>query len=180
MPHFLLLFFLTVYAKLVIRFHLEHACCEMPHRVINIFISTRWRRLTHFQWTTVILATIILAFLLGLITETAATIAQPKAPNFQYFERWGIENRQQSIRLDTSRVNGSLGIEEVLLTECRLFSQSGKTLAAILNLRRVFRRNNYRSSVHSESQNCELRPSFHLPSTFTKKVPAGSPKLSYS
>ncbi|CAK9807166.1 hypothetical protein ANTPLA_LOCUS5198 [Anthophora plagiata] len=32
-------------------------------------------------------ATIIAAFLLGLIAETAAAIAQPKAPNFQYFER---------------------------------------------------------------------------------------------
>ncbi|KOC61581.1 hypothetical protein WH47_06283, partial [Habropoda laboriosa] len=41
----------------------------------------------YFQWTTMIFATIIVAFLLGLIAEIAATIAQPKAPNFQYFER---------------------------------------------------------------------------------------------
>ncbi|CAK9833819.1 hypothetical protein ANTRET_LOCUS10445 [Anthophora retusa] len=41
----------------------------------------------HAFRTTMIFATIIAAFLLGLIAETAATIAQPKAPNFQYFER---------------------------------------------------------------------------------------------
>ncbi|XP_017882936.1 uncharacterized protein LOC108626649 [Ceratina calcarata] len=41
------------------------------------------------HWTTVIFATVIMivGFLLGSIAETAATIAQPKAPNFQYFER---------------------------------------------------------------------------------------------
>lgn len=38
-------------------------------------------------WTTVIFATVIITFLFGLIIETTATIAQPKAPNFQYFER---------------------------------------------------------------------------------------------
>ncbi|KAK1134637.1 hypothetical protein K0M31_007418 [Melipona bicolor] len=41
----------------------------------------------HTSWTTIIFATIIVTCLLGLIVETAATIAQPKAPNFQYFER---------------------------------------------------------------------------------------------
>ncbi|KAG6801370.1 hypothetical protein HZU73_03491 [Apis mellifera caucasica] len=39
------------------------------------------------KWTTVIFATVIITFLFGLIIETTATIAQPKAPNFQYFER---------------------------------------------------------------------------------------------
>ncbi|XP_031843569.1 uncharacterized protein LOC116431809 isoform X1 [Nomia melanderi] len=39
------------------------------------------------SWTTVIFATMITAFLLGLIAGNEATIAQPKAPNFQYFER---------------------------------------------------------------------------------------------
>ncbi|KAK2588238.1 hypothetical protein KPH14_004268 [Odynerus spinipes] len=29
----------------------------------------------------------IVAVLLGLVVESKATIAQPKAPNFQYFER---------------------------------------------------------------------------------------------
>ncbi|XP_043263835.1 uncharacterized protein LOC122404041 [Colletes gigas] len=41
----------------------------------------------HASWTVVIFVTLIIAFFLGLITESAATIAQPKAPNFQYFER---------------------------------------------------------------------------------------------
>ncbi|XP_061935290.1 uncharacterized protein LOC108004141 [Apis cerana] len=37
-------------------------------------------------WTTVIFA-VAITFLFGLIIEATATIAQPKAPNFQYFER---------------------------------------------------------------------------------------------
>ncbi|XP_076621473.1 uncharacterized protein LOC143341937 [Colletes latitarsis] len=41
----------------------------------------------HASWTVVISVTLIIVFFLGLITESAATIAQPKAPNFQYFER---------------------------------------------------------------------------------------------
>ncbi|XP_017759245.1 PREDICTED: uncharacterized protein LOC108550110 [Eufriesea mexicana] len=41
----------------------------------------------HTSWTTMIFAIIVVAFLLGLIVEVTATIAQPKAPNFQYFER---------------------------------------------------------------------------------------------
>ncbi|XP_046815004.1 uncharacterized protein LOC124422513 [Vespa crabro] len=40
----------------------------------------------HMMMTKIILLMIV-TVLLGLIAENKATIAQPKAPNFQYFER---------------------------------------------------------------------------------------------
>lgn len=36
-------------------------------------------------WLTIAVMTLVV--FLGIMTETSATIAQPKAPNFQYFER---------------------------------------------------------------------------------------------
>jgi len=53
----------------------------------NFFLLHFRNFVFYLQWLTMIMLTTFAIFFLTLIDESTAIIAEPQAPNFQYFER---------------------------------------------------------------------------------------------